>query len=109
MTDAIDYNVPANIENFTRGTKTLIGGVPGSGKTTTLPTFLQRPDIEALFVIGTEPGFEESLLDSAARLGVDVKKLHYRYVTPTVTSFSALPMIWSKAWLGFSRELRHAG
>jgi hypothetical protein len=86
----IDYTLPSNIDQFTRGTKTLLGGVPGSGKTTSLPTLLLRPDIEGLFVVGTEPGFEESLLDSAAALGVDMKKLHYRYVSPTVTSFSAL-------------------
>lgn len=73
-----------------KGTKTLLQGAPGSGKSTSLITALQHPAIDKLVVLGTEPGFEESLLDAAVRLDVDLSKLHFKYVQPTVEGFDSL-------------------
>lgn len=78
----------ATKEKFTRGTKTLLQGVPGSGKTTSLITFIEAGlDV---FVAGTEPGFEESLIDAVMKKGLDINKLHYHYIIPTVTDFAAI-------------------
>lgn len=71
-----------------RGTKTLLLGPPGSGKTTSLVTFIEA-GLE-LFVIGTEPGFEEVILDVMRARGLDMSKLHYRYISPASAPWSAL-------------------
>lgn len=78
---------PSELEKLTRGTKTLEIGDPGSGKTTSLTTFLEA-DIP-LFAIGTDPGFEESLIDAARAKGLPIKNLRYMYVPPAVGSFAA--------------------
>lgn len=71
-----------------RGTKTLLLGPVGSGKTTALITFIEA-GLE-LFVIGTDPGFEESLLDAMERKKLPLEKLHYRYIAPASASWAAL-------------------
>lgn len=71
-----------------RGTKTLLLGPPGSGKTTSLVTFIAAG--LDLFVIGTDPGFEESILDAMDRLHLPMEKLHYQYIAPSSPSWSAL-------------------
>lgn len=81
---------PEQLARMTRGTKTLIIGPPGAGKTTSLVTALQHPKIEKLFVVGTEPGFEESLLDAMAARNLPIDKLHYTYVSPAIESFSSM-------------------
>lgn len=65
-------------------------GSPGSGKTTSLVTYLEHPRIEKLFILGTEQGFEESLLDAMASKNLPIDKLHYSYVSPAVESFEGL-------------------
>lgn len=69
-----------------RGTKTLLVGPPGSGKTTSLVTFIEAG--LDLFVIGTDPGFEESLLDALQRKDLPLEKLHYQYIAPASTPWA---------------------
>lgn len=76
--------------SFSRGTKTLLMGPPGSGKTHSLVTYLKHPSIKKLFVLGTEPGFEESIIDAAEALNVPIDNIHWKYVSPAVESFSSL-------------------
>lgn len=71
-----------------RGTKTLLVGPPGTGKTTALVSFIEA-GID-LFVIGTDPGFEESILDAMARKDLPLEKLHYQYIAPASAPWSAL-------------------
>lgn len=66
----------------------LIEGSPGSGKTFSIPTFC-KAGIET-FVIMTEPGAVESLLDGAKHHGIDMEKLHWTTVAPTPAGWSAL-------------------
>lgn len=71
-----------------RGSKTLLLGPPGAGKTTSLVTYI-KAGIE-LFVIGTDPGFEESLLDAMEQNDLPMKMLHYKYISAGVPSWDAL-------------------
>lgn len=71
-----------------RGTKTLLIGPIGTGKTTALVTFIEAG--LDLFVIGTDPGFEESILDAMEKNDLDMSKLHYQYIAPASTSWTAL-------------------
>lgn len=70
-----------------RGTKTLLVGPPGSGKTTSLITFIEAG--LDLFVIGVDPGFEESLLDAMERKSLPLDKLHYQYIAPASTPWDS--------------------
>jgi len=67
---------------------TLVLGAPGSGKTDVTATYIEA-GIET-FVIVTEPGGVESLLDSCARRRLDVKKLHWTTVLPAAAGWSAM-------------------
>lgn len=71
-----------------RGTKTLLLGPPGTGKTTSLVTFIEAG--LDLFVAGTDPGFEESILDAMDRKNLPMDKLHYQYIAPASAPWSAL-------------------
>lgn len=66
-------------------------GPPGSGKSTALVTFI-KAGVE-LFVLGTEPGFEDSLLDACKLHGADINKLHYHFTPPVAASWSSLTSI----------------
>lgn len=70
------------------GSKTLLVGPPGSGKTTSLVTFIAA-GVE-LFVIGTDPGFEESILDAMKENDLPMNMLHYKYISAGVPSWQAL-------------------
>jgi AAA domain len=86
ITPAIEEVTGVNLNS--RGTKTLLLGPPGSGKTTSLVTFIEAG--LDLFVIGTDPGFEESLLDAMERRKLPLEKLHYNYVAPASNSWEIL-------------------
>jgi hypothetical protein len=67
---------------------TLIIGAPGSGKTDVIATYA-KAGIET-FVITTEPGGVESLIDSATRRGAPIEKLHWSTIFPHTGDFTAL-------------------
>lgn len=73
-----------------RGSKTLLLGPPGTGKTTALVTFIEA-GVE-VFALGTDPGFEESILDAMKARGLldKMHMLHYRYISAGVPSWDAL-------------------
>ena len=71
-----------------RGTKTLLEGAPGSGKTTALITMIEA-GLE-LFVVITDPGGEEALLDAMARRKLPIEKLHWHYVASASPSWQTL-------------------
>jgi len=70
------------------GTKTLLLGAPGSGKTWSLTTLIEA-GLE-LFVLITDPGGEESLLDAMRRKNLPIDKLHWRYVPAASPSWRTL-------------------
>lgn len=70
------------------GTKTLLIGPPGSGKTFSLTTFLEA-GID-LFAIGTDPGFEETILDAIRKRNLPLDKFHYKYIAPASTDFDTM-------------------
>lgn len=65
----------------------LMGGV-GTGKTDCLATIIEA-GLE-LFVVGTEPRYIESLIDSITRRGLPIDKLHYASVAPITVGFDSL-------------------
>lgn len=67
---------------------TLLLGAPGSGKTDASATYIEA-GIET-FVIITEPGGVESLLDSVSRRKLDVGKLHWATALPAAAGWSAM-------------------
>lgn len=71
-----------------RGTKTLLLGPPGTGKTWSLISFI-KAGLD-LFVIGTDPGFEESLLDAMEEYNLPMDKLHYTYIAPSSPSWQTM-------------------
>lgn len=67
---------------------TLVLGAPGSGKTDVTATYIEA-GIET-FVIITEPGGVESLLDSVARRKLSVEKLHWATCLPAAAGWNAM-------------------
>jgi hypothetical protein len=63
-------------------------GGPGSGKSYSLGTII-KGGLD-LFVLGTEPGFEESIFESIRAQGLDRSKVHTKYIAPVRTSFTKL-------------------
>jgi len=63
-------------------------GAPGSGKTTALATLILNR--VRTFVISTEPGGIESLLDEISRKGYDLNLLHWSYVPPASPGWGSL-------------------
>lgn len=66
----------------------LVAGAPGAGKTDVLPTYIEA-GVET-FVLSTEPGGVESLLDSCKRRGIPIDKLHWATVMPASGNWSAM-------------------
>lgn len=66
----------------------LLLGPAGVGKTYSIPTLLQC-GLE-VFVIGTEPNFLDTLLDSTRNRKLDVAKLHWLYIPPAAPGTTAL-------------------
>lgn len=68
--------------------RVLLLGDPGSGKTDSLTTII-KSGLE-LFVLVTEPGGVESLVDACNRRSLPLDKLHWSVVSPTPPGFTAL-------------------
>lgn len=66
----------------------LLMGPAGSGKTYSLATLLEA-GLET-FVIGTEPNFLDTLLDSCRDRGLKLDKLHWHYIAPAAPDMQAL-------------------
>lgn len=66
----------------------LLQGASGAGKTSSIITLLLA-GIE-VFVIGTEPGFVDSLIDRCRALGADINKLHWTSVLPATDGWDAM-------------------
>lgn len=66
----------------------LLQGASGAGKTSSTITLLQQ-GIE-VFVIGTEPGFIDSLIDRCRALNVNVDKLHWTSCLPATDGWDAM-------------------
>lgn len=79
---------PQEQEKLTRGTKTLLIGEPGTGKTFSLTTFVEAG--LDLFILGTDQGFEESILDAFREKNLPLSKLHYHFVSPAAGNFDTL-------------------
>jgi hypothetical protein len=66
----------------------LLQGASGAGKTSSLITLLLA-GIE-VFVIGTEPGFVDSLIDRCRVLKAPIEKLHWMSVLPATAGWDAM-------------------
>jgi len=67
---------------------TLLQGASGAGKTSSIVTLLLA-GIE-VFVIGTEPGFIDSLIDRCRELKADMTKLHWVSCLPATDGWDAM-------------------
>lgn len=67
---------------------TLLMGASGSGKTSALTTFI--PAGKELFVLCTEPGGPESLVDWCQQQKYDINKLHWATVLPMSAGWTGL-------------------
>lgn len=66
----------------------LLLGAPGSGKTDVTAT-LTEAGLE-VFVLITEPGGVESLLDGHSRRKLSIEKLHWQTITPAAAGWTAM-------------------
>lgn len=72
----------------------LLQGAPGAGKTDSLTTYIAG-GVE-LFVICTEPGGVESLIDSVERRKLDMNKLHWCNILPATEGWVAITEMVNK-------------
>ena len=79
---------PLSGVNFLQPPSVLLQGASGSGKTSSIVTLLAA-GIE-VFVIGTEPGFVDSLIDRCRELKLPMDKLHWTTVLPATDGWDAL-------------------
>ena len=70
------------------GTSTLLLGAPGAGKTWSLTSYI-KAGLE-LFVLITDPGGEETLIDSLESQNLPIDKLHWQYIAPAAPSWDIL-------------------
>lgn len=73
---------------------TLLFGPAGSAKTASIVT-MAKAGIET-FVLGTEPGFAESLIDHADRVKAPLSKIHWATALPLTSGFSAMTAMTEK-------------
>lgn len=79
---------------FLQPPSVLLQGASGAGKTSSIVTLMQC-GVE-VFVIGTEPGFVDSLIDRVRELKLDMNLLHWTTVLPATEGFEALDEMVSK-------------
>lgn len=83
---ATDADLNPGPETHLSGSSLLLVGPPGTGKTTSLVTAI-KAGLE-VFVLITDPGGEEALLDAVTLLDADINKLHYHYVAAASQSWA---------------------
>ncbi len=71
-----------------RGPKILLAGEGGVGKTTAIATLINA-GLE-VFVICTDPGGEESLIEGCEVHDADVSKMHWKYISPAAMPWESL-------------------
>jgi len=72
----------------------MIAGDPGAGKTFSVATLARGG--RRLFYQFTDPGGEESLLDSLRFYDIPVTNVHWHYVSPSSTSWVAMEGLLTK-------------
>lgn len=89
MSAPMPKSVPAPIQRqAVKPPSVLLIGPSGTGKTYSLSTILEA-GLE-LFVVITEPNGLDTLLDAVNKKGLDVNKLHWRYIEPATPGWDAL-------------------
>lgn len=88
LTKAVNGPLPTPVSRQMQPPATLLMGSSGAGKTTAIATYL-KSDIET-FVLTTEPGGVESLLDGCELHKVSVDKLHWASVLPVTSGWKGL-------------------
>lgn len=81
-------NAPATLPEPIRPPKILLMGPPGSGKTYSLGSAVKAGLKVAVLI--TEPGSQETLIDSCQRQRISMENLHWKYVGPSAMGFAAL-------------------
>lgn len=79
---------PLNLGAIFQSPSVLLMGPPGSGKSTSLVTLIEA-GLE-LFVICTEPGGMEAIIDALTSRKLPISKLHFRVISPARPGFDAL-------------------
>ena len=67
---------------------TLLMGPPGSGKTTAIATYAKAG--LKVFVLFTDPGGEESLIDACEMYDIPLDNIHWNYISPMSLSWDEL-------------------
>lgn len=78
-------------DHITKAPSTLLLGPPGSGKTTAIVTYIEA-GLE-VFVLITDPGGEEALIDAVIARGLPLEKLHWHYVPASRMSWNTFGKI----------------
>lgn len=88
QTDRLDAMLSGlNERHIMKQPAILLLGEPGSGKTFSLATLARN---RRLFMVATEAGAEESLIDGAMHYGVPIENLHWHYVPPSSSGWEAI-------------------
>jgi len=82
------------IRHKTKPPATLLIGAPGTGKTTSVVTYLEA-GLE-VFVLITDPGGEEALIDAVIDKGLSLEKLHWHYIQSTAHSWGVASSVFSR-------------
>lgn len=85
------------------GSSTLLMGAPGSGKTTSLVSFIEA-GLE-LFVVITDPRGEESLLSAMEIRNLPMDKLHWAYIAPATADWTVMDQMAQKIGLLSYKDL----
>ena len=78
-------------KRITKAPATLMLGPPGSGKTTSIVTYLAA-GLE-VFVLITDPGGEEALIDAAIQHNLPLEKLHWHYIPSGAVDWSVAKQV----------------
>lgn len=72
----------------------ILMGMPGSGKSYAIATYL-KAGIET-FILGTEPGFIDTVLDACRAGGISTDRLHWHSLSASTPSWAALEDVAAK-------------